>query len=409
MDKSIIQALNGLIPTITGPLPPELIELAVSLLAQSRNKASSLKAEEEIARSFACAHLACERFVLILRIGREPGVREKRNILMRSLFICRLKLSLGLPKIQPRPPCPPRIYQKLYKYLDSALTAGTRRSGRPARQLGDGSASTRSSPGKTRTPAKATLFKASTPRTRGSHGQQSFASEVPEWVMSLIRHLCKALGAPAAPPHVFAGVSSILTLPAPNQKDNETMRDSTEKVNVSALIIVVYLLVRTRLNGVSTPPEEFIRQRSLAIDAIQASGIKEAVAEVSDGSEVVPRIMSWMREISSNGWTELDWFANVREGSGLSVDAGDAAADDVSGDERGDLLKTNSIVKHLDFEEDEDPNVLRPGLGTMVSKVFLLDSKLICGRCKTELTTLATGGSWSIRSGRKVFLCASRI
>jgi origin recognition complex subunit 6 len=61
MDKSVAQALNGLIPTLTGPLPPELLELAVSLLAQSRSKASSLKVDEEIARSYACANLACER------------------------------------------------------------------------------------------------------------------------------------------------------------------------------------------------------------------------------------------------------------------------------------------------------------------------------------------------------------
>ena len=63
MDKSVAQALTGLIPSLSGPLPQELVELAVSLLAQSRNKASSLKAEEEIARSYACAHIACERLV----------------------------------------------------------------------------------------------------------------------------------------------------------------------------------------------------------------------------------------------------------------------------------------------------------------------------------------------------------
>ena len=61
MDRSMAQALLGLIPTLTGPLPPELLELAVSLLAQSRSKASNLKADEEIARSYACANLACER------------------------------------------------------------------------------------------------------------------------------------------------------------------------------------------------------------------------------------------------------------------------------------------------------------------------------------------------------------
>lgn len=61
MDRSVSQALTGLVPTLTGPLPPELLELAVSLLAQSRSKASSLKADEEIARCYACANLACER------------------------------------------------------------------------------------------------------------------------------------------------------------------------------------------------------------------------------------------------------------------------------------------------------------------------------------------------------------
>ena len=61
MERSMAQTLTGLVPTLTGPLPPELLELAVSLLAQSRSKASSLKADEEIARAYACANVACER------------------------------------------------------------------------------------------------------------------------------------------------------------------------------------------------------------------------------------------------------------------------------------------------------------------------------------------------------------
>ena len=61
MSQSIIQALQGLVPTLSGPLPAELVSLAESLLAQSRTKASTLKAEEEIARSYACANIACER------------------------------------------------------------------------------------------------------------------------------------------------------------------------------------------------------------------------------------------------------------------------------------------------------------------------------------------------------------
>ncbi len=64
MDKPIERALVTIIPGFNGALPPELLDLAASLLAQSRSKASGLKAEEEIVRTYACAHLACERLVL---------------------------------------------------------------------------------------------------------------------------------------------------------------------------------------------------------------------------------------------------------------------------------------------------------------------------------------------------------
>jgi origin recognition complex subunit 6 len=62
MNRSIEQALTSLIPRHNDTLPPELIELASSLLAQSRNQASNLKAEEEIGRTYACANIACERY-----------------------------------------------------------------------------------------------------------------------------------------------------------------------------------------------------------------------------------------------------------------------------------------------------------------------------------------------------------
>ena len=62
MSRPIEQALNNLIPRHPGSIPPELIELASSLLAQSRSKISNLRAEEEIGRTYACANLACERY-----------------------------------------------------------------------------------------------------------------------------------------------------------------------------------------------------------------------------------------------------------------------------------------------------------------------------------------------------------
>jgi origin recognition complex subunit 6 len=65
MDTTIVErAMISLVPTINGPPPRELVQLATALLAQSRSKASNLKRDEEIARAYACAHLACERCVV---------------------------------------------------------------------------------------------------------------------------------------------------------------------------------------------------------------------------------------------------------------------------------------------------------------------------------------------------------
>lgn len=63
MSRQIEQALFSLMPAYGTDLPPSLVDLAGSLLAQSRIKASTLKAEEDVARLYACANLACDRSV----------------------------------------------------------------------------------------------------------------------------------------------------------------------------------------------------------------------------------------------------------------------------------------------------------------------------------------------------------
>ena len=285
-------------------------------------------------------------------------------------------MSLGLPKIEPRPPCPPRIYQKLYKHLDSALTAGTRRSGRPARNSANTTPT--SSPIKPRTPAKPTPLRPATARRKGT-ARASIAQEVPRWVLPTIRHLCKALGAPAAPHHVFAGVSSILTLPAPRSSFDASSNDDSNNGNIASLIIVVYLLVITRLSGREMPAAEFIRLRGLAITSIYDSGIPEASEQVADTDEAVTDVVNWMRDIGAQGWTELDWFANFGEGIGLGI-AEAQAMDEVDGGSEVDVnhRSSESLVGHVDLIlDDEDQNVLRPGLGTMVSSTLDLNHALV--------------------------------
>ncbi len=67
-NRPVEQALATLLPTHAQDMPQELRSLALSFVAQSRSSSSSLKPDEEIARPFACAELACKRSVLALRI-----------------------------------------------------------------------------------------------------------------------------------------------------------------------------------------------------------------------------------------------------------------------------------------------------------------------------------------------------
>lgn len=60
---AIEKALHSLLPRYSGVLPSSLVDLSSSLVAQSRSRASALKPDEEVARLYACANLACERYV----------------------------------------------------------------------------------------------------------------------------------------------------------------------------------------------------------------------------------------------------------------------------------------------------------------------------------------------------------
>ena len=76
--------------------------------------------------------------------------------------------------------------------------------------------------------------------------------------------MCKELGAPAAPHHIFAGVSSIFA------SDNRPV-----DLNLVALIITMYLLVLTRLTGVETTAEEYLQRRETAMEATKEAMIRK--------------------------------------------------------------------------------------------------------------------------------------
>ncbi|KAI4107605.1 MAG: hypothetical protein LQ339_002511 [Xanthoria mediterranea] len=333
MDRAIAQALNGLIPEWNHALPPELIELAASLLAQSRNKASSLKAEEEIARTYVCAHLACDR----------------------------LKQNIGLPKIHYRPPCPPKVYEKLYRHFDSALSTSARRSSRSTRLL-EPVKSTQASSTTRQTSVKTS---ASIPYSagRGRKRELAISKQEPSWVMKAIRGLCKQLDAPAAPPHVFAGVSSILTTSPPYQQSmTENDLERLRSLSVESLIVAVYMLVRTRLSGVETDPSTFSEQRDTALTVLIQVRNGEETSTAIDPTSVI----DWMQEIRRGRWTELDWFSNVTVGAGLGLD--DAEATHPIDSDRGDSDDDEPVAhrKRAARGYGAEKPYLQPGLNTMM-------------------------------------------
>ncbi|RKU40893.1 hypothetical protein DL546_002839 [Coniochaeta pulveracea] len=322
MNKSIEQALISLIPTHPSPLPQPLVDLASSLLAQSNHKASTLKQDEEIARPYACAHLACDR----------------------------LKISLNLPPIDPRPPVPPRIYKRLYNHLDNILPNSQNTPGRSSRNrtpsaklreqqdtfrssLSRPSPLNKTTPGKVRSLAD---FRGSQPGTPSRSGRTSaHKAELPPWIRPTLRYLCAQLSTPAIAPTVIAGIDSILV---PHGR-----RTSDEWVwsHLTSLLAALYLYV---WNSVSHPngvdEERYVAARSSVIDTLAKTRgsitVSEVDAEVAwEGWEEVTAedVDNAALVINRHGWLESDWAKGIQ---GLIRQ--DAEEDDLA---RGGTLRGN--------------------------------------------------------------------
>ncbi|KAH7388661.1 origin recognition complex, subunit 6 [Pyrenochaeta sp. MPI-SDFR-AT-0127] len=283
---NIEQSLTGLIPTLNGPLPPELLELALSLLARSRSVAH-LKPDEEIARPYACAQLACER----------------------------LKKRLNLPTIASRPPCPPRIYKKLYNYLSSALPTST-----ATRDPQTPRKTTTSVPPSAHNTPKTPLSGRKTPRSTRMGDERT--QETPEWAMSTIRELVKAFEYPIAAPHIYTGVESILPLllrmsaaaaDSPSQRPRRattTSQGSLTKVTdtrILSLIAVIFLYVFTRMKDVDVSPEQYNEWREKAVTTL----LKLSAARDATYEELSLQTEQMMPMAQEEGWLQMEWFLNV--------------------------------------------------------------------------------------------------
>ncbi|KKK24153.1 hypothetical protein ARAM_007326 [Aspergillus rambellii] len=407
-NRPVEQALATLLPTHAQDIPQELLSLAVSLVAQSRSFSSSLKPDEEIARPFACAEIACKR----------------------------LTRALKLPPLLGHPPCPPRVYKKLYSFLDRSLTPsisspkrlGTAsapgtpsRSGsvpltptRQSRVTGTTPSKIIGTPrGLENTPSKPTPLKKATTSTdvpsSSSRTPQrtikfpqngiSAATKIPdapEWTMVSIRTVCKTLSTPAPrmstwsrppvsrtlPPHIFAGVSSILYFisnasatfdeetteflePVIATKDKDADDDFIEIINT--LIVAIYFLVLARRRQ----PTESSHDESRKMDKKTFSEMRQT-ALMSLGLPSTERryredVDQWIALIMEHTWASgKEWFENIPQAGELD---GDDEYLSEHGEEENGGARSNKRQKTdrgAFLSRDSARRGLLPGLGTMM-------------------------------------------
>ncbi|ERS94932.1 hypothetical protein HMPREF1624_08643 [Sporothrix schenckii ATCC 58251] len=357
MNRSAEPALRSLLPTHNGPFPPQLTDLAGSLLAQSRHRASTLKADEEIARSYACAHIACDR----------------------------LKTSLNLPPIEPRPPIQPRLYKRLYTHLNTILA--------PAPGARAAASSTRIDPGHSlRSPAPSG---ANTPRrvastatnqvntpSKSAAGQAmpresvrpaAAASQFPPWVRPTVRYICHELGHPQLAPTIAAGLAAIhrdVAIEAKEKQnrprrglegddegeeedDDDDEEDMTEWLedSLTALVAALYLYCMTSWREhTGTQPggagRSGLEERQFQLDEKAILGAFDKVRGVV-GTRDDSAWEGWqdlqkrtfrdaLVVVSKHQWLQSDWYQDIANlHVATSGGDGDAEGDGAVGDEEG--------------------------------------------------------------------------
>lgn len=268
----------------------------------------------------------------------------KISILTGGLCGNSLKTSLNLPKIEPRPPCPPRVYSKLYAYFDRELLSTKRKRGRPRK---DASTPSRPLPERHAPSLEKGLegFRVNrTPRKGLKFGDSMKGQRLPKWVTPAIRELCAGLDAGKAVPHVIAGVESILFLPCPALEDMEgdqTMQEgqSAEKVTrgkTPALIAAVLSFAIARLTGKETNAKEYNQRVKKAVtilrDIKEDEAMVKKIGEEEESWEGWERITKqdvdeWLQDIGTQGWLRMDWWENMADGSGVSGQVEDGYGD----------------------------------------------------------------------------------
>ncbi|KAA8893758.1 origin recognition complex subunit 6-domain-containing protein [Sphaerosporella brunnea] len=279
MSRTLEPTLSGLIPTHVGPIPGELLDLANSLVAQSRARISNLKPNEETARIYVCCHIAC----------------------------LRLKNKLHLASITVVPPMPQRGYEKLLTHFQTQLVPTTTRSA-PA----EPAASARPK----RTVRTTTTTTATTPPVapKPAATTRKLAPQTDD-LTKVITTLCTRLDIPNALSHILTGYKTMLADP-----ENAGVRGKT--FYAIAMAVTILVIERLAPHGDNNPMQVG------NISWQRGSGYKYKQKEVMDVfSEVVDlrvvarglgrgHVDDWVQKMSQGGFRKWKWMAEIPDGVG---------------------------------------------------------------------------------------------
>ncbi|KAJ4414561.1 hypothetical protein N0V82_007856 [Gnomoniopsis sp. IMI 355080] len=287
---------------------------------------------------------------MVATVSKVLEIRSEnwRRSLTSLCLLYRLKITLNLPPIEPRPPVPPRVYKRIYSLLDkelpvSSLAGRPRLNGRStSKSQGLSSPVSRGTPSRA-TPTKETsLSQFRAPANAGKSSRFNLKSaskqkdsELPPWIRSTVRHICTALlkeDGPDLAPTVEAGLDAIIA-PYRNRTQDEWVN-----AHLTALVGAIYLYVSQSAAlapGEKMTTESFqvgyksARKEILAALRVARNDIQVPTtitrgkkAEVTEDEETafwagwqesikVADFDQAVQEVANRDWLSSDWYRSI--------------------------------------------------------------------------------------------------
>lgn len=210
--------------------------------------------------------------------------------------------------------------------------------------------------------------------------------ELPDWIVYVIRLLCRQMQTRKAIPHVIAGVESVLYLTPPQKGvlgNGKKKEEKTAEQKIPAIVAAVWFFVSCQMLGKDLDGDEYNARRNVVLDVFKEmhddENLKEKIAHdqaakdgwVSvDGSD----LKTWMNELSEKNWIDMDWFLNI------PLQEIDGVVEEVEGDEvqwystrsREELRQAglgSMIIRQYDFASEENRNAYKQWKKLMLIKV----------------------------------------